>query len=148
MKKIWREFSFLAYWVISRLLTDVFYTPFVEGALGNIVCLGKELICDYFLLHFLFITVRQVENNAVKSEKRLYERLEYYRQISVTVLANNMNLIADTVNRSQRGLMLVLDKHMKRYAKKGMILSIENELYRIVWNHTKGMQYHIGLQRQ
>lgn len=138
----------MTFWAISRLLTDIYYAPFTEGTLGSVVCYGKALIYDGFLLHFLFVKVRQAVADALKEERRFYERLDYYRQITLTVLANNIKLIADTVNHSQKGFMLVLSKHLKRCAKKGMIVSIEKELYKIVWTHTKGMQYQIGLQKQ
>lgn len=69
-------------------------------------------------------------------------------QVSVTVPGLNINLIAATVNRSHEGMMLVLARHMTQYARKGVMLSIEDELYRIVWGHRKGMQYQVGLQRQ
>ncbi len=135
-------------WGISRLLTDIICTPFLNGAVSNIVCFCKELIYDYTLLHFLFTTSKRSLSDAPIREKRFFQRHEDYKKVSVTVLGNNVNFGADTVNCSQKGMMLVLAKHMRKFAKKSVMLSIENKLYHIVWGHSKGMQYQIGLQRQ
>lgn len=148
MKDIWKEILFLLSWGISRLVTEMVCTPFLNGPVGNIVCFGKELIYDYTLLHFLFVTFKQSLIGALMREKRFFQRYSDHKQVSVTVLGANINLVAETVNCSTRGMMLVFAKHMGAFVKNGVILNIENELFRIVWGHCKGIQYQIGLQRQ
>jgi hypothetical protein len=148
MKNLWKEFLFLLSWGISRLLTEIICDPLLNGFVGNIVCFIKELIYDYTLLHFLFITFYRSLSNALMCEQRVFQREVYNKQVTVTVLGNDINFLAETVNRSQGGMMVVLSNHMRKFTKKGIILSVENELYRIVWGHSKGMQWQIGLQRQ
>jgi hypothetical protein len=149
LQDLQKQITFFVKLAISCLLIESVCELFLRGSIGDVVSISEKMIIGFVILLFVVYKYKRLLIHAIRREfeRRLAPRVTCIRQARTTLLACNIDLLAYIVNRGANGLGLVLPDHVKKYVKKGVMVSIGTELYRVVWAHSKGQQYQIGLQR-
>ena len=137
--------KYLFAWGLCKGLSDLMGHFFLRGDIGNAASVAKELIYDCALLYFVIRIEMENIFCFLKRERRLHIRVPYDSNVTMTTLGNEIKIIAQTINISSEGLLIVTDKQMKKRFKKGVFVRLDQEIYKIIRGHSSGLQYQVGL---
>jgi hypothetical protein len=133
-------------WILSILLSDALFA-FLNGDIHFVGRHLSELLHWCFLLRFEYNLLSRHLIQALKEERRLSERFANAGEVSVRIPGAGVIFQAETMNRSTGGIMLATGVHVKKYVVRDTLLTLENNVYRVVWNRVKGCQFQLGLCR-